>query len=84
MRWFYAGPIECPDCRCPITSETMFCPYCSSSAPMRAPWMQMQWISLATGAAVLAALWLCDHCLGTHVLTWLLSGLTQKGAQAGS
>lgn len=64
----YVGPIECPNCNCPISKSARTCPYCSSRIPMSVPWRKE---SLGIYVAVLAvvALTICsDHYLGTHVI----------------
>lgn len=80
MRWFYAGPIECPNCHVPISDEAMVCPYCHSTAPLSAPWQQMRWQMTGLVLCFLAGMWLCDQLCGTQTLTILWSWLTKRGA----
>jgi hypothetical protein len=68
----YAGPIECPNCHSPISSDAMVCPYCSSASPASAPWRQHGTWPIIAGLGVAVALgWAFDHFLGTHVLATL-------------
>lgn len=72
MRWFYAGPIECPNCHSPISDDTAICPYCSTFAPMSAPWQLIRWQVAGMVLCFLAGVWLCDQLAGTQLLSELL------------
>lgn len=78
MRWFYAGPIECPDCHRPLSVEAVVCPYCCSTAPLSAPWSMMRWQMSGLILCLLAGLWLCDRLTGTALIAWLWHSLSNK------
>ena len=73
----YSGPIECPNCHCPVDSRTRVCPYCRDST-QSAPWRwenrvgshALSWTVglLATCAVGAAAAWSSDWFFGTHLV----------------
>ena len=78
--WF-AGPIACPNCQCPISDEAYVCPYCHSTEAAAAPW---HWWPSA-GACLIAAIlflaaWSSDRLFGTSILSQAWSVL-QKASE---
>jgi len=64
----YVGPIVCPNCESPISSDASICPYCYSTAPMSAPWKQGSWGLVALIGFLAALALVSDRFLGTHLL----------------
>lgn len=58
----FVGPIKCPHCEAFIDVDTMICPYCGTSASLRAPWQRhsatstIVWLIALAGFLALTAL----------------------------
>jgi hypothetical protein len=68
---WYCGPITCPNCQSPIADDVNVCPYCHSTAPMRAPWKRGRWQSVLVVGVALLAIWLGDQLFGTNLVASL-------------
>ena len=76
----YSGPVQCPNCKCPIARDSIVCPYCHATVPTSAPWKQGSW----TGAVILFCglllVWSSDRYFGTNLVESLRSLLDSSGS----
>jgi RNA polymerase subunit RPABC4/transcription elongation factor Spt4 len=76
----YVGPIACPDCQSPISTDVEVCPYCYSHAPATAPWNGWtgRWEVRLISIAAIAGCALSDLFLGTEIFKTLAAWLPRS------
>ena len=81
----YCGPIECPNCHCPVGTTTTVCPYCYSSL-RTAPWKMSfsgkdSWCMVALIAVAffgLAAVMISDRYFDTDLVGTIQTYLSKN------
>ena len=75
---YFAGPIKCPNCDSPISSDAYVCPYCSTTAPARGPWRRRSPYPLIVFAAVALAIMGIASVFGTKLWQQVIQFFTEK------
>ncbi|MBN2474625.1 MAG: hypothetical protein JXB62_08450 [Pirellulales bacterium] len=72
--------VQCSNCKCPISSHSIVCPYCHAAIAHPLSWKQraLTWAVFLLCALLL--IWCSDRYLGTHLFWWIGRLLAGRGS----